>query len=165
MPSWRSSQPSSLCNNRCQMQKKETASSSSLFLYSFRSLVAGSNSIMLDRFSPSCILLPKTIICFHSVISVLSRFSTDIEQTISRCYPNIKNNKMLQNKHFYLQQCKINHFLDVFHVVERQPFEVHFRNVGNILAVVVAQYQIRNAGTFGSEYLFLHAADGEHFAA
>lgn len=62
------------------------------------------------------------------------------------------------------KQGNVEYLSDVMHIVELQSFEVAGLYVFNIFAVFVAKYDFFDAGTFGSQYLFLDTAHGQHTA-
>ena len=49
--------------------------------------------------------------------------------------------------------------------MERQTLEVHFVDFLDVLAVVLAQDDVLDAGTLGGEDFLLNAAHGQHLAA
>ena len=54
--------------------------------------------------------------------------------------------------------------MQVTHIVEVEAFGILLLDVLHVLAVIHAKHHIGDAGTLGSQYLLLHAADGNHLA-
>ena len=53
----------------------------------------------------------------------------------------------------------------VFYIVEGYALEIFFRNLFDVLAVVLADYDIGDAGALGCEYLLLDAAYWQNLSA
>ena len=67
--------------------------------------------------------------------------------------------------HLLVEEGKVYHLAYVFHIMERQPLQILGFDLLDIFPVLLTQYQLLDAGTFGCEYLLLDTAYGEHLAA
>ena len=55
--------------------------------------------------------------------------------------------------------------LDALYIVEGDALQVHLRNLVDVLLVLLAHHDVRDACTLGSQNLLLDATHGQHLAS
>ena len=64
-----------------------------------------------------------------------------------------------------LHQRKVNNLLDILHIVELQSLEVFLWNLINILAVLLAEYNISDTRAFSSQQFLFHTTNWQYLSA